>query len=184
MLYTIIWPAGAFDAVRVQSFAAAAAAEDHLGRHPDSYTGFVVATELDLRHVPTGALLAVFNRSRAMKAPLKRFSDHVAAVRRTFPVLNAVAGAGHAANSTAAGDEKTEGPMDGDAVVPEPGEGSGQYIKRLYMMDRYTPEQISALTLRHWPQRRTNRAQINWYRRALELEGRNPPPWRRLSRAR
>lgn len=67
--------------------------------------------------------------------------------------------------------------LDDDAPAPAKGEGSGRFIRRLWMLDRYTPDQLVALVHHHYANRRTRRSDVYYNYRLLLDGGANPPPW-------
>lgn len=59
-----------------------------------------------------------------------------------------------------------------------PGEKSGEFIRRLWMTGKYTPEQILELVHKNWEGRKTKVADIYWnYGKLLQSGVANVPPW-------
>jgi len=68
-------------------------------------------------------------------------------------------------------------PVDGN-IPPLAGEGSGKYIKRLWMTGQWSHEEILALVHKNYPGRKTRKSDIYYNYRALLTEGvPNVPPW-------
>lgn len=66
----------------------------------------------------------------------------------------------------------------GTGEVPGQNEGSGLFIRRLWMTGSYTPERIVELVLLSYPGRTTKKSDVYWnYKKLLELGTPDVPPW-------
>lgn len=74
-------------------------------------------------------------------------------------------------------------PVVGGPEVPLPGEGSGAFVRRLWMTGRYAPERLVELVHANWEGRTTRVSDVYYnYKKLLEAGVEGVPPWPRKSR--
>lgn len=68
----------------------------------------------------------------------------------------------------------------GGPEVPEAGEGSGAFVRRLWMTGLYSPDRLAELVRQNWEGRTTTRSDVYWnYRKLLDTGTPGVPPWPR-----